>query len=64
MFEGAAGDRVMVLLEGRVKVTHTAADGQETVVSIRGPGEIVGELPCLDHRPQLGSVGALEPGRW
>ena len=63
MFAGETDERVMVLLEGRVKVTLAAADGQETVVSIRGPGEIVGELPCLEERPQLGSVRALEPAR-
>ena len=63
IFEGESNDRVMVLLEGRVKITHAAVGGQEVVVSIRGPGDIVGELPCLDARPQLGSVKALEPVR-
>ena len=53
----------MVLLEGRVKTTLAAVNGQETVVGIRGRGEIVGELACLDERLQLGSVRTLEPVR-
>lgn len=62
-FEGDSDGCVMVLLEGRVKITHTTIDGHEMVISILGPGEIIGELPCLDERPQLGSVRALEPVR-
>lgn len=61
MYEGEPGDRVMVLLEGRAKLTRAGVDGEEMVVSIRGPGEIVGELPCIDALPRLLSVRALEP---
>jgi CRP-like cAMP-binding protein len=61
MFEHDPSDRVMVLLDGRVKVTHAGTDGQELLVSIRGPGEIVGELPRRDPPAELGSVTALEP---
>jgi CRP-like cAMP-binding protein len=63
MYEHEPGERVMVLLDGRVKVTRIGVDGQEIVVTILGPGEIVGELPCLDKRAQLASVAALEPVR-
>jgi CRP-like cAMP-binding protein len=63
MFEGDPSDRVMILLEGRVKVTRAGPHGQEFVLSIRGPGEIVGELPSSGEGAQLGSVSALEPVR-
>jgi CRP-like cAMP-binding protein len=65
MFEGDPSDRVMVLLEGRVKVTRAGPHGQDLVLSIRGPGEIVGEFPCscAGAGAQLGSVSALEPVR-
>jgi CRP/FNR family transcriptional regulator, cyclic AMP receptor protein len=61
MYEGDPGDRVVVLLAGRVKVTTTGDDGQETLLSIRGPGEILGELSFLDDHPRLSTVTTLEP---
>jgi CRP/FNR family transcriptional regulator, cyclic AMP receptor protein len=61
MYEGDPGDRVLVLLAGRVKVTTTGDDGQETLLSIRGPGEILGELSFLDDQPRLSTVTTLEP---
>ena len=61
MYEGEPGDRVMVVLAGRVKVTTTGDDGQETLLSVRGPGEILGELSFLDDQPRLSTVTTLEP---
>ena len=61
MYEGDPGDRVIVLLAGRVKVTTTGDDGQETLLSIRGPGEILGELSFLDDQPRFSTVTTLEP---
>ena len=61
MYEGDPGDRVIVLLAGRVKVTTTGEDGQETLLSIRGPGEILGELSFLDDQPRFSTVTTLEP---
>lgn len=61
MYQNEPGERVMVLLEGRVKVARGGRDGQDLVVSIRGPGEILDELPLLDGQPRLASVVALEP---
>jgi CRP/FNR family transcriptional regulator, cyclic AMP receptor protein len=61
MYEGEPGDRVMVVLAGRVKVTTTGDDGQETLLSVRGPGEILGELSFLDDQPRFSTVTTLEP---
>jgi CRP/FNR family transcriptional regulator, cyclic AMP receptor protein len=61
MYEGDPGERVVVVLAGRVKVTTTGDDGQETLLSIRGPGEILGELSFLDDQPRIGTVTTLEP---
>jgi CRP-like cAMP-binding protein len=63
MYEDEPGERVMVLLEGRAKLTRACVEGHQMVVSIRGPGEVVGELPCIDALPRLVSVRALEPVR-
>lgn len=63
MFEGEPGEQVMVLLEGRVKVTRASLGGRELLLSIRGPGEILGELSCIDGQPRVASVRALEPAQ-
>ena len=61
MYGNEPAGRVMVLLDGRAKVSRTDSRGQELLVSIRGPGEILGELSLVDGRPEDGSVIALEP---
>jgi CRP/FNR family transcriptional regulator, cyclic AMP receptor protein len=63
IYQGERDKQLMVLLEGRVKVTRASRDGPEILLSIRGPGEILGELPWLDGEPRLTSVIALEPAQ-
>lgn len=60
MYEGEPGERVMVLLAGRVKVTTSGEDGKDALLSIRGPGELLGELSFLDDQPRLSTVTTLE----
>ena len=55
------GDRVIVLLEGRAKVSYVTRQGRELVLRFCGPGELVGELAVVDGGPRLSSVVALEP---
>jgi CRP/FNR family transcriptional regulator, cyclic AMP receptor protein len=61
MYEGEQGDRVVVLLAGHVKVTTIGDHGQETLLSIRGPGDVLGELAFLDDQPRLSTVTTIEP---
>lgn len=61
MFEREPGERVMVLLSGRVKISQVGRDGRELVLSIRDPGDVLGELAFIDHQPRVASVTALEP---
>jgi CRP-like cAMP-binding protein len=61
MYEGEPGERVMILEAGRVKVTRLEAGGHETLLSIRDPGDIVGELAVVDGQGRLATVTALEP---
>ena len=61
MQEGEAGDSVAAILSGRVKISHTSPDGRETVLDLRGPGELVGELSAIDGAPRSSSVTAIEP---
>src|SRR3954465_8375186 len=42
--EGDAGDRLFVVLDGKVKISRTANDGRENLLAVPGPGEMFGEL--------------------
>lgn len=61
VYEGQVGDKVLVLLTGRAKVSSTTAEGREMVLGFRGPGDLVGELSVIDGRPRSSTVLALEP---
>jgi CRP-like cAMP-binding protein len=60
MYEGESGEWVMVLLAGRVKVTRSGQTGQEVLLSIRDPGDLLGELAVIDGRPRIATVTGLE----
>ena len=59
--EGAPGEEVLLILSGRVKVSHSGSEGRDTVLDFRGSGELVGELAVLDAAPRSSSVTAIEP---
>lgn len=58
--EGDRSRHVILLLTGRAKVFTTAPSGYAAVLAIRGPGDIVGELACVDAKPRSATVVALE----
>src|SRR5262245_38741129 len=47
ILEGDRSDHVLVIKSGRLKIMRTTTDGRETLVAVRGPGELVGELNVL-----------------
>ncbi len=59
--ESERSDHVLLLVQGRVKVTSTAVNGYAAVLAIRGPGDLVGELAGLDGSPRSATVTALDP---
>lgn len=61
MYEHEPSDRVMVLLSGRVKTTVVDRGGRETLLSIRDPGDVLGELASIDGQPRSATVTALGP---
>lgn len=61
MAERQVGDRVMVILEGRAKVTCVTDDGRDVVLGFRGPGDLLGELSAIDGLPRSGAVTAVDP---
>jgi CRP/FNR family transcriptional regulator, cyclic AMP receptor protein len=56
--EGDLGDRLYVVLDGKMKLTRTSADGRESLVSVHGPGDMFGELSMFDptYRTSTGTA--------
>ena len=50
--QGAPGDRLYVIVEGRVKVVYVSEDGDELVLATMGPSDTFGELALLDGGPR------------
>ncbi|MBA9001902.1 MULTISPECIES: Crp/Fnr family transcriptional regulator [Thermomonospora] len=57
--EGETGDRLYVVLEGKIKLTRTSPDGRENLLSVLGPSEMFGELSLFDPRPRTASAVAV-----
>ena len=51
----------MIVLHGRVKISHFTADGREIILAVRGPGELLGELSAIDQEPRSATALAAEP---
>ena len=60
--EGDRGGYALLIVAGRVKIVTSASDGTETVLSLRGPGDLVGEMAVIDDpaTPRSATVTAIE----
>nr|WP_283234753.1 Crp/Fnr family transcriptional regulator [Candidatus Protofrankia californiensis] len=57
--EGETGDRVFVILAGKVKIGRAASDGRENLLMVMGPGDLFGELSLFDPGPRTASATAV-----
>jgi CRP-like cAMP-binding protein len=57
---GAAGEEVVLVLAGRVRLVAYGADQREVVLAIRGPGELIGEIAALGGQRRTASAIALD----
>ncbi|MFC4501395.1 MULTISPECIES: Crp/Fnr family transcriptional regulator [Streptomyces] len=62
MREGSPADQVILVEDGLVKITAETANGYTSVLAIRGPGELIGELACVDGGHRSATVTALRAG--
>ena len=58
---GDAGDTMMVILSGRVKITNVTASAREVILNFLGKGDVNGEIAVLDGRERTANAVALEP---
>jgi CRP/FNR family transcriptional regulator, cyclic AMP receptor protein len=57
--EGDAGDKLYIILKGKIKLTRAAHDGRENLLSVHGPGEMFGELSLFDPSPRTASATGI-----
>lgn len=58
--QGDPATHVILLDTGSTLVTLTGAGGERTLLAVRGPGELLGDLAVLDKKPRSASVIAAE----
>ena len=61
--EGQDGDRLYVVVHGKIKLGTTSTDGRENLLSILGPGEMFGELSLFDPEPRTSTATAVTDAR-
>jgi diguanylate cyclase (GGDEF)-like protein len=61
--EGDPGDHVILLVEGRLEVSHQAPDGEEITIRHLYPGAVAGEMAALDGQARSATVRARVASR-
>lgn len=54
--EGERPRHVLLVAAGQVRVVRGSAHGETVTIAHRGPGELLGELACIDGQPRSASV--------
>lgn len=57
--EGDNGDQIYVVVDGKIKLGRTAADGRENLLAVLGPGQMFGELSLFDPGPRSATATAI-----
>ncbi len=54
--EGEQGDRLYIILSGKVKIGRRSPDGRENLLAVFGPSDMFGELSIFDPGPRTSTV--------
>ena len=57
--EGEPGDRLYIIVSGRVKLTRRSPDGRHKLLTVIGPPDMFGVLSTLDGGPRTASAATL-----
>lgn len=57
--QGDPSRHVVLLLDGWVKITSTSRSGEEALLALRGPGDVLGELAAIDGANRSASAQVL-----
>lgn len=58
---GDPGGLLYIIINGKVKITHSTPEGHEALLAILGAGDFFGELALLDDSPRSATAEAIEP---
>ena len=54
--EGEPGDRLYIVVSGKVKIGRKSPDGRENLLMVAGPSDMFGELSIFDPGPRTSSA--------
>jgi CRP/FNR family transcriptional regulator, cyclic AMP receptor protein len=57
--EGEPGDRLYIIVSGKVKIGRRSPDGRENLLTIMGPSDMFGELSIFDPGPRTSSATTI-----
>src|ERR1700741_5251756 len=57
--EGEPGDRLYIIISGKVKIGRRSPDGREKLLTIMGPSDMFGEMSFVDPAPRPSSATAI-----
>jgi CRP/FNR family cyclic AMP-dependent transcriptional regulator len=57
--EGDPGDRLFIVISGKVKIGRCSPDGRENILAIMGPSDMFGELSIFDPGPRTSSATTI-----
>ena len=57
--EGEPGDRLYIIINGKVKIGRRSPDGRENLLTIMGPSDMFGELSIFDPGPRTSSATTI-----
>ena len=61
--EGEPGDRLYIIISGKVKIGRRSPDGRESLFTILGPSDMFGDLSVFDPGPRTSSATTLTETR-
>lgn len=57
--EGEPGDRLYIIIVGKVKIGRRSPDGRENLLTVMGPSDMFGELSIFDPGPRTSSATTI-----
>ncbi len=58
--EGDVDDNLLLIIEGRVEIGKTDANGERRAMTVVGPGATLGEMSMIDGEPRFATCVALD----
>jgi CRP-like cAMP-binding protein len=57
--QGEPGDRLYIIISGKVKIGNRSPNGQENLLAVMGPSDMFGEMSVFDPGPRTASATTI-----